>query len=80
MKKLLLTLFLLTSAFTANAQMADSKVPLPTDIAAIKRAGKLVVAMNGSDSPPFFSGQGDNLHGLDVDIARSIAKQLGVPA
>jgi ABC-type amino acid transport substrate-binding protein len=79
MKKLLLSLFLLASAFTADAQMADSKVSLPADIAAIKKAGKLVVAMNSADAPPFFSGQGDNLHGLDVDIARSIGKQLGVP-
>jgi len=78
MKKLLLLLTLLIST-TVFAQTADSKVPLPADIAAIKKAGKLVVAMNGKDSPPFFSGQGDNLHGLDVDIARSVAKQLGVP-
>lgn len=78
MKKLLLLLTLLVST-TVFAQLADSKVPLPTDIAAIKKAGKLVVAMNGKDSPPFFSGQDDKLHGLDVDIARSIAKQLGVP-
>jgi len=78
MKKLLLLLSLLVSV-TVFAQVPDSKVPLPTDIAAIKKAGKLVVAMNGKDSPPFFSGQDDTLHGLDVDIARSIAKQLGVP-
>jgi ABC-type amino acid transport substrate-binding protein len=80
MKKLLISLTLSVLAILPSyAQMSDSKVPLPTDIAAIKKAGKLVVAMNGKDSPPFFSGKDDNLHGLDVDIARSVGKQLGVP-
>jgi ABC-type amino acid transport substrate-binding protein len=80
MKNLLISLTLSVLAILpSHAQMPDSKVPLPTDIAAIKKAGKLVVAMNGKDSPPFFSGKDDNLHGLDVDIARSVGKQLGVP-
>jgi len=79
MKKLLILLSFLVS-LAVYGQVPDSKVPLPADIAAIKKAGKLVVAMNGPDSPPFFNGEGDNLHGLDVEIARSIAKQLGVPA
>jgi ABC-type amino acid transport substrate-binding protein len=69
MKKLLISLTLSVLAILPSyAQMSDSKVPLPTDIAAIKKAGKLVVAMNGKDSPPFFSGKDDNLHGLDVGM------------
>jgi ABC-type amino acid transport substrate-binding protein len=59
--------------------MAGSTVPLPTDIAAIKKANVLVVAMTKKDVPPFFSGEGDNIHGLDVEIARRIGVLLGVP-
>lgn len=79
MKKLFLTLFLLVSALTANAQMPNSAVPLPADIAAIKKANVLVVAMTKKDVPPFFSGEGDDIRGLDVEIARRIGVLLGVP-
>jgi len=82
MKKLLTLLFVLVTSFTsahAVAQMAGSTIPLPTDIAAIKKANVLVVAMTKKDVPPFFSGEGDNIHGLDVEIARRIGVLLGVP-
>jgi len=79
MKKLFLTLILMVSAFIASAQMAGSTVPLPVDIAAIKKANVLIVAMTKKDVPPFFSGEGDNIHGLDVEIARRIGVLLGVP-
>ena len=82
MKKLLTLLIVLVSSFTsahAVAQMAGSTVPLPTDIAAIKKANVLIVAMTKKDVPPFFSGEGDNIHGLDVEIARRIGVLLGVP-
>ena len=82
MKKLLTLLIVLVSSLTsahAVAQMAGSTVPLPTDIAAIKKANVLVVAMTKKDVPPFFSGEGDNIHGLDVEIARRIGVLLGVP-
>jgi len=82
MKKLLTLLFVLVTGFTsahAVAQMAGSTIPLPTDIAAIKKANVLVVAMTKKDVPPFFSGEGDNIHGLDVEIARRIGVLLGVP-
>jgi hypothetical protein len=83
MKKLL-TLFLALVAFGATpalsqAQLLTSTVPLPTDIAAIKKANVLVVAMTKKDVPPFFSGEGDNLHGLDVEIAQRIGVLLSVP-
>jgi len=78
MKKLLLTLFLLFSTFVL-AQTPTSTVPLPPDIAAIKKHNVLIVAMTKKDNPPFFSGEGDDIHGLDVDIAHSIATVLGVP-
>ena len=78
MKKLLFSL-LLSLASVAGAQMPTSTVPLPPDIAAIKKANVLVVAMTKKDNPPFFSGEGDTIHGLDVEIARRIGVILGVP-
>jgi len=82
MKKLLTLFIVLVSSLTsahAVAQMAGSTVPLPTDIAAIKKANVLVVAMTKKDVPPFFSGEGDDIRGLDVEIARRIGVLLGVP-
>ena len=82
MKKILTLLIVLATSFTsahAVAQMTGSTVPLPTDIAAIKKANVLVVAMTKKDVPPFFSGEGDKLHGLDVEIAQRIGVLLGVP-
>ena len=78
MKKLFLSLFILLST-VVHAQLPTSTVPLPTDIAAIKKANVLVVAMTKKDVPPFFSGEGDDIHGLDVEIARRIGVLLGVP-
>jgi len=82
MKKLLTLLFVLISNLTpahAVAQLVGSTVPLPADIAAIKKANVLVVAMTKKDVPPFFSGEGDNIRGLDVEIAKRIGTLLGVP-
>jgi len=83
MKKLLTLFFVLVVTWSTpllgQAQMANSTIPLPTDIAAIKKANVLVVAMTKKDVPPFFSGEGDNIHGLDVEIARRIGVLLGVP-
>lgn len=78
MKKLLASVLLLLAS-VASAQMPTSTVPLPADIAAIKKANVLVVAMTKKDNPPFFSGEEDNIHGLDVEIARRIGVLLGVP-
>ena len=83
MKKLLTLLFVLVTTWSApslgQAQMANSTVPLPADIASIKKANVLVVAMTKKDVPPFFSGEGDNIRGLDVEIAKRIGTLLGVP-
>ena len=78
MKKLLLLLFVLISS-VVHAQLPTSTVPLPADIAAIKKANVLIVAMTKKDNPPFFSGEGDDIKGLDVEIARRIGVLLGVP-
>ena len=82
MKKLLTLLFVLVTGFTsahAVAQIAGSTIPLPADIAAIKKANVLIVAMTKKDVPPFFSGDEENIRGLDVEIARRIGVLLGVP-
>ena len=78
MKKIL-TLLLLFASSAVLAQMPNSTVPLAPDLAAIKKKNVLVVAMNHNDVIPFFSGEGENLKGLDVDIGRRIGEYLGVP-
>jgi len=78
MKKLLTLLLVLVTSL-ASAQMPTSTVPLPTDIAAIKKKNVLIIAMTKKDVPPFFSGEGDDIRGLDVEIARRIGAVIGVP-
>ena len=78
MKKLLITLMLLFSS-VVYAQLPTSTIPLPPDIAAIKKKNVLIVAMTKKDVPPFFSGDVENIRGLDVEIARRIGVLLGVP-
>ncbi len=48
------------------------------EIARIVQRGELVVGMLRSDSPPFFYVRDEKLQGTDVDMAREIAKELGV--
>ncbi len=52
---------------------------IPADIERILKRGELIVAMLGIDNPPFFErDQNGKLSGLDVDLGRSIAEELGV--
>ena len=78
MKKLL-SIFLLLLVSVAYAQLPTSTVPLSPDIASIKKKNLLVVSMTKKDNPPFFSGEGDDIRGLDVEIARRIGVLVGVP-
>jgi ABC-type amino acid transport substrate-binding protein len=78
MKKLL-TLLLLAFSSIVLAQLPTSVVPLAPDIAAIKKKNVLIVSMTKKDVPPFFSGDAENIRGLDVEIARRIGVLLGVP-
>ncbi len=48
------------------------------EIARILQRGELVVAMLGTDTPPFFYMRHQRLQGTDVEMARDIAKELGV--
>ena len=78
MKKLLFMLFLMIST-AVSAQLPSSTAPIPPDIAAIKKKNVLIIAMTKKDVPPFFSGEGDDIRGLDVEIARRIGAVIGVP-
>ena len=73
MRKLLLILFFCLISFNAVSQVQ------PPDIAEIKRNGKLIVSMTSFDNLPFYGGTKDNMIGLDVEIAKKIAKMLDVP-
>ena len=77
--KTILTFLLTIFGLVAHAQLANSTAPLPPDIAAIKKRNVLIVAMKKGDVPPFFSGEGDAIKGLDVEIAKRVGEILGVP-
>lgn len=49
------------------------------DIARILNRGELVVAVISSDSAPFFSEMDGAMVGTDVNVARLIGKELGIP-
>ncbi|RDB35940.1 MAG: amino acid ABC transporter substrate-binding protein [Spirobacillus cienkowskii] len=52
---------------------------LPADIKKIIQKGKLVVAINSVDYPPFFyHNKHGNFEGYDIELANDIAKFLGV--
>lgn len=57
--------------------MSDGRELAP-EIARIFTRGELVVAMLGVDTPPFFYKKGDQLVGLEVDLAKAIARELKV--
>jgi polar amino acid transport system substrate-binding protein len=58
-------------------KVADGRLLAP-DIARIVNRGELIVAMLGVDSPPFFYTRNGELVGLEVDLAKAIAKELKV--
>lgn len=62
---------------TTLVKVADGRSLAP-DIARIVNKGELVIAMLGADTPPFFATKGDTVEGLEVNIARAIAKELKV--
>lgn len=64
-------------AASAMAQTPDL-FDTSRDVDAILKRGHLIVAMTSFDNPPFYSGEGDELEGIDISLARSIAEALGV--
>jgi polar amino acid transport system substrate-binding protein len=57
----------------------DTSIFAP-DIARIVERGELIVAMHSVDNPPFFYQREDELVGLEVEMAKSLAEKLGVKA
>ncbi|MFI5447669.1 ABC transporter substrate-binding protein [Polaromonas sp. UC242_47] len=62
---------------SALIKVADGRQLAP-GIARIVNRGELVVAMLGVDTPPFFYMRKGELVGLEVDLAKAIAKELKV--
>lgn len=52
----------------------------PPDIKRILNRGEIIVAMLDADSPPFFFRKdgGEEIYGLDIELAHGIAEKLGV--
>ncbi len=48
------------------------------DMAAIKTSGTLIVAIPDMRTPPFFFEDNGELKGLDIDLAKLVAQELGV--
>lgn len=51
---------------------------LPQDMARLLASGEIIVAMTAFDLPPFYYEIDGHLRGLDVALARDLAKELGV--
>ena len=68
----------LTTTDTYLVEAPGGQMVAP-DIAQILKRGELVVAMVKTDSAPFFSEKDGEHIGTDVELARAIAKELGVP-
>ena len=68
------------SAVTANAQDTGlTGPPLLPDIARIVERGTLVVGTLNEDIPPMlFTNEDGELAGFDIDVAKALAKELGV--
>lgn len=79
MRHLSFNVFLFWLVFTTAWVHADSLGAMPPDIVRIKQRGELVVAMYYEDVPLFCTRNNNNeLVGIDIEIARSIAEKLGV--
>jgi polar amino acid transport system substrate-binding protein len=66
-----------TTPQQASIQTSQASVRRPVSVDVIKKRGKLIV---GTDAtwPPWEWVMGDKIVGWDIDIAREIAKALGV--
>ncbi|WP_179228655.1 substrate-binding periplasmic protein [Leptolyngbya ohadii] len=67
-----------TSREIDQSEAELDRSPIPPDVERILKRGKLIVAMLNQDNPPFFMMRQGQLEGSDVEVARSIAEQLGV--
>lgn len=78
---LLFVLVLLLTLFTGCAKKEEEPAGEPEindQLAAIQKAGKLVVGIEGTYPPFNFVDDDGNYAGYDVDVARAVAEHLGV--
>lgn len=54
------------------------RTEISPDIQRILDRGTLIVAILGTDNPPFFMGKTNELEGLDIKISKGLADALGV--
>ena len=66
-----------TKTSSTLVQVPDGRMVAP-DIGRIINRGELVVALVAMDTPPFFYVKNDELVGLEIDLAKDIAKELKV--
>ena len=62
---------------TTLVPVQDGRMIAP-DMARIVNRGELVVAMVATDTPPFFYVKDEELVGLEIDLAKDLAKELNV--
>lgn len=70
-------------AVTARGQPAEGSLPsceqvLPPDLRAICERGTLRFARYGGERPPFFTRRDGQWVGFDVDLARDMARRMGL--
>ena len=75
MKNILVALGLVVALLFNHSTKAQI---IPPEIAEIKKSGQLIVGMTSFDNLPFYAKSGDDVIGLDADIARKVAQILNV--
>jgi hypothetical protein len=81
MSKFVVIFCFLILGFVENNAYSQKQTVTTTpfrQISDIKKAGQLIIGMTKADYPPWYSGDVDNIHGLDVDISQKVADYLGV--
>lgn len=72
--------FLILSAFIAQSAFSLPSTQRDSEIKKILKKGELRVAIMSDDRWPFFYKEGEELKGIDVEIATRFAESLGVKA
>ncbi|SDX84920.1 cyclohexadienyl dehydratase [Collimonas sp. OK242] len=80
MKKFVFALMLVLSAATVSASAEVSAQVPPSRLDEVVKSGNLRVCMTGDYKPFTFFKSDNSFEGIDVDLAKSLAKALGVEA
>lgn len=81
MKNFIKTFLIISTLIMAPLKIMAAEVPknCPKDMARILERGKLIVGIYYKNKPPFvMTNEIGELYGFDIDIAKDIAKKLGV--